>query len=80
MGRSAARTAFTASLCAGVAMVGAAADGLMDVDAELQRSVLAARQRQEPVDRAVSFRVSLRERQGGCPGSPAMAPRTRERA
>ena len=35
---------FAVALCAGVAMVGASIHGLLGVDAELQRSVLAAQQ------------------------------------
>jgi hypothetical protein len=42
MGRHATRSAFAAALCAGVAMVGASVHGLLGVDAELQRSALAA--------------------------------------
>jgi hypothetical protein len=36
------RSAFAATLCTGVAMVGASVHGLVGVDAELQRSTLAA--------------------------------------
>ena len=35
---------FAVALCSGVAMVGASVYGLLGVDAELQRSVLAAQQ------------------------------------
>ena len=69
MGRLAKRSAFAASLCAGVAMVGASVNGLLDVDAELQRSVVAAQQQQRDV-RAVSFRVSLPAHDGDCPAWP----------
>jgi hypothetical protein len=68
------RSAFAAALCAGLAMVGASVHGLIDVDAELQRSVVAVQEQQHHA-RAVSFRVSWRE--GECPAPP---PRTRTRA
>ena len=42
MGSLKTRSAFAAALCAGVAMVGASVHGLLGVDAELQRSALAA--------------------------------------
>jgi hypothetical protein len=42
MGSLKTRSAFVAALCAGVAMVGASVHGLLGVDAELQRSALAA--------------------------------------
>ena len=74
MGRLATRSAFVATVCAGVAMVGASVHGLMDVDAQLQRSVTAAQQQRQQV-RSVSFTVYSRERD--CPAPP---PRTRERA
>jgi hypothetical protein len=45
MGRHATRSAFAAALCAGVAMVGASVHGLLGVDAELQRSAVAAQNR-----------------------------------
>jgi hypothetical protein len=44
MGRRTRRSAFAVALCSGVAMVGASVHGLLGVDAELQRSVLAAQQ------------------------------------
>jgi hypothetical protein len=44
MGRRTSRSAFAVALCTGVAMVGASVHGLLGVDAELQRSVLAAQQ------------------------------------
>jgi hypothetical protein len=69
------RSAFAAAVCAGLGMVGASVHGLMDVDAELQRSVMAAQQQRQV--KAVSFSVSWRARDD-CPGWPA--PRTRERA
>ena len=44
MGRYATRSVFVAALCAGVAMIGASVQGLLGVDAELQRSAFAAEQ------------------------------------
>jgi hypothetical protein len=44
MGRRTSRSVFAVALCSGVAMVGASVQGLLGVDAELQRSVLAAQQ------------------------------------
>jgi hypothetical protein len=44
MGRRTSRSIFAVALCSGVAMVGASVHGLLGVDAELQRSVLAAQQ------------------------------------
>ena len=44
MGRYATRSVFAAALCAGVAMVGASVNGMLGVDAELQRSAVAAEQ------------------------------------
>jgi hypothetical protein len=44
MGRRTSRSVFAVALCTGVAMVGASVHGLVGVDAELQRSVLAAQQ------------------------------------
>ena len=66
MGRHATRSAFAAALCAGVAMVGTSVHGLLGVDAELQRSALAAQQTIEDH----SVRV-LAPRQDGwnCPGT-----------
>ena len=42
------RSALAATLCAGVAMVGTSVHGLVEVDAELQRSVVAAEQERAP--------------------------------
>lgn len=77
MGRLATRSAFAAALCAGVAMVGASIHGLVGVDAELQRSALAA---QERTTEHRSVRVIVRQ-QGDwdCPGE-APAPRSRTQA
>ena len=44
MGRRTSRSVFAVALCSGVAMVGASVHGLLGVDAELQRSALAAQQ------------------------------------
>jgi hypothetical protein len=45
MGSRTRRSAFVATLCAGLALVGASVHGLLGVDAELQRSALAAQHR-----------------------------------
>ena len=42
MGSRTTRSVFAVALCSGVAMLGVAVHGLMGVDSELQRSVLAA--------------------------------------
>jgi hypothetical protein len=44
MGSRTSRSVFAVALCSGVAMVGASVYGLLGVDAELQRSALAAQQ------------------------------------
>jgi hypothetical protein len=44
MGSRTTRSIFAVALCSGVAMVGASVHGLVGVDAELQRSALAAQQ------------------------------------
>jgi hypothetical protein len=44
MGSRTTRSIFAVALCSGVAMVGASIHGLLGVDTELQRSVLAAQQ------------------------------------
>lgn len=44
MGRYATRSIFATALCAGVVMVGASVHGLVGVDAELERSAVAAEQ------------------------------------
>ena len=48
MGSLRTRSLFAVALCSGVAMVGTAVHGLVGVDAELQRSALAAQQTIEP--------------------------------
>jgi hypothetical protein len=62
------RSAFAATLCAGVAMVGASVHGLMGVDAELERSAVAAQLEREP-DRS-RFTVFTRHDGWDCPGRP----------
>ena len=76
MGRFATRSAFAAALCAGVAMVGTSIHGLVSVDAELQRSVLAA---QERTNESHSFRVTWREQERDCP-APVSEPRSSQKA
>jgi hypothetical protein len=44
MGSSGSRSVFVGALCTGVAMLGVSVHGLVGVDADLQRSALAARQ------------------------------------
>lgn len=56
MGSRTTRSVFAVALCSGVAMVGASIHGLLGVDTELQRSVLAAEQtieRQHPTIRVI---------------------------
>jgi hypothetical protein len=66
MGSLKTRSAFAAALCAGVAMVGASVHGLLGVDAELQRSALAA---QHQTIEQHSVPVSApRHDAGDCPG------------
>jgi hypothetical protein len=68
----ASRSAFVAALCTGVAMVGASMYGLVGVDADLQRSAVAARQLERPPLRVAHkqpLRVAYRD---DCP-----APRPR---
>jgi hypothetical protein len=66
MGRFATRSAFAAALCTGVAMVGTAVYGLVGVDAELQRSAVAA---QERVIREYDLRV-VEPHGNDCPAAP----------
>jgi hypothetical protein len=61
MGSRTSRSVFAVALCSGVAMVGASVYGLLGVDAELQRSVLAA---QQTIKEDHSVRVIDR---GDCP-------------
>ena len=66
MGRYATRSVFAAALCAGVAMVGASVHGLLGVDAELQRSALAAHHRTFE-DRSMPVSAP-HEQERDCPG------------
>ena len=72
------RSVFAAALCAGVAMVGASVHGLLGVDAELERSALAAQQHY--TDQRDPQRVIWRSESRGwdCP-SPAAEPRSKQR-
>ena len=63
MARFGTRSVFAAALCTGVAMVGVAVHGMLGVDAELQRSALAA-QHQTSEYRHVLF--EFREWDGNC--------------
>jgi hypothetical protein len=67
------RSAFVATLCAGVAMVGASVHGMLGIDAELQRSAVAAKERTTD-----TIRVSAPWRDGSrdCPAPP---PRSKQR-
>jgi hypothetical protein len=75
MGRYGTRSVFVAALCAGVAMVGASVNGLLDVDAELQRSAMAAQQ--QTVGKH-TFRVDYRAPQRGW-DCPAPEPSSKQR-
>jgi len=77
MGRYVTRSAFAAALCAGVAMVGASVHGMFGVDAELQRSALAAAQ--ERTKESHSIRVTYREPQPDCGAQPS-EPRSSHKA
>jgi hypothetical protein len=76
MGRYATRSAFVAALCAGVAMVGASVNGLLGVDAELQRSAVAA-QNQSLDYHSVRVTAPL-QRGWDCPDQGA-EPRSKQR-
>ena len=65
MGIKATRSVFAAALCAGVAMVGASVNGLMGVDAELQRSAYVANQHRI-LERDAAFARYKQDRD--CPG------------
>ena len=54
MGSRTTRSIFAVALCSGVAMVGASVHGMLGVDAELQRSALAA---QRTIEEQHSVRV-----------------------
>jgi hypothetical protein len=66
MGTLKTRTAFVAALCAGVAMVGASVHGLLGVDAELQRSALAAQH--QTIEQHTVRVAAPRHDTSDCPG------------
>jgi hypothetical protein len=74
MGSRTTRSVFAVALCSGVAMVAASINGLLDVDAELQRSAVAAQQ-----DYAQQHSVRVIQRDGGtdCPAPYTYRPRQR---
>jgi hypothetical protein len=45
------RSAFVATLCAGVGMVGMSVNGLLGIDSELQRSAIAAAEQRPALER-----------------------------
>jgi hypothetical protein len=65
------RSALAATLCTGVAMVGTSVHGLVEVDAELERSVRAAKLERAP-DRS---RLTVFTRERGWDDCPARDPR-----
>ena len=65
---------FAVALCSGVAMVGASVHGLLGVDAELQRSALAA---QQTIEQDHSVRVIYRGDGRDCPGTSPSRSRQR---
>ena len=67
------RSTFVATLCAGVAMVGASVHGMLGIDAELQRSAVAAKER---TTHTVHAFAAWRDRDWDC---PAPAPRSKQR-
>ena len=69
------RSAFAAALCAGVGMIGVSVHGMLGIDAELERSAVAAHQ-QRTTD---SVRISMRTFPGGGRDCPAPPPRSRQR-
>ena len=73
MGSRTIRSLFAVALCSGVAMVGASVYGLVGVDAELQRSALAA---QQTFQEQHSVRVTDR---GDCPAPYTHPPYARHR-
>ena len=69
MGSRTTRSVLAVALCSGVAMVGVSINGLLGVDAELQRSALAA---QQNYGEQHSVRVILRDGGRDCgPPPPA---------
>ncbi|HWM09443.1 MAG TPA: hypothetical protein VNO82_08860 [Solirubrobacteraceae bacterium] len=77
MGRYATRSVFATALCAGVLMVGASVNGMLGVDAELQRTALAAQQ--ERTKESHSIRVTYREPKPDC-GPEQSEPRSSHKA
>ena len=75
MGRTT-RSVFAVALCSGVAMVGASVHGLLGVDAELQRSALAA---QQTIEERHTIRVIAPREGGGCGEQHAPPPRSKQR-
>jgi hypothetical protein len=67
MGRRTTRSIFAVALCSGVAMVGVAVNGMLGVDTELQRSVVAA---QHNYAEQHSVRVIMRDENGDCGPPP----------
>lgn len=67
MGSRTTRSIFAVALCSGVAMVAASINGLMDVDTELQRSVVAAQQNYAEQH---TVRVIHRDTRGDCGPPP----------
>jgi tetrahydromethanopterin S-methyltransferase subunit E len=69
MARFGTRSVFAAVLCTGVAMLGVAVHGMLGVDAELQRSALAA-EHQKPEYRQVLFEFREWDRDCDAPRQP----------
>jgi hypothetical protein len=76
MGSKATRSAFVASLCAGVAMIGVSVHGVLGVDAQLERSAFATQQR--TIEEIDSVRVLHGTGGRECP-APAAAPSSDQR-
>jgi hypothetical protein len=71
------RSVFAAALCAGVVMVGAAVHGMVGVDAELERSAVAAQQL-APEHHSVRVVAPLRQDgTSGCDDNTSPPPRNR---
>jgi hypothetical protein len=65
------RSAFAAALCTGVAMVGGSVHGLVGVDAELQRSTVAAQY--ETLKQKQVGVFARYQHDGGCEAAPQAA-------
>ena len=76
MGSRTIRSLFAVALCSGVAMVGASVYGLVGVDAELQRSALAA---QQTYQEQHTVRVTDRGDRRDCPAPYTHPPKARQR-